>query len=302
MASPKWEEYMQPVLDVLADQDSLTRREIVAQVAKLMGLTEEQMRETIKSGEPRYMNRIGWALTDLARAGAIRRPRRGFYEITQRGRLIVAEGQPVTELRLMEFSEYARYARGSDAAEPALTGSAPHTANDEAPQETIDRIASELRRLLEEELVERLCSIDPLAFERLVLRVLRGMGYGKDGSLNTTKVSGDEGIDGIISEDPLGLDRIYMQAKRYQGGSKVGSPAVREFIGALATHRGDRGVFITSSGFTAEARDTAKHANARIELIDGRRLAKLMIDNEIGVQVKAITAVYSVDEDFFEGI
>jgi len=302
MASPTWDEYMKPVLDVLAGSGVLPLRDLCDQVAVRAGLSDDELRETIPSGQPRYRNRIGWAATHLTKAGALERPRRGQYAITERGRGLAMEDKPLTEERLMEFPGFAAFVHGARPVAASSRGNDAPESSAEAPEETIGRVAEELQALLEADLVDKLRTVDPLAFERLVLKVLRGMGYGKDGSLDTTKASHDEGIDGIISEDPLGLDRIYMQAKRYQDGSNVGAQEIRAFIGALVTHQGDRGVFITSSGFTQSARDAVRQANARIELIDGQRLAKLMVASGIGVQVKSVTTVYALDDDFFDDL
>jgi len=266
----------------------------------MVSLTDAEMQEIVPSGQPRYKNRIGWMTTYLTKAGAIDRPKRATFTITERGRQLLAEGGQVTQERLAQFPEFVEFLHGTkDDQASGATHIDSVVTSDETPEETIARLALDLRTMLESELVDHVRSIEPLEFERLVLKVLQGMGYGKDGSLNTTKASHDEGIDGIISEDPLGLDRIYMQAKRYQDGSNVGIKDVMAFIGALATHQGDRGVFITSSGFTSDATNAASKANARIELIDGKRLAKLMVDNQIGVQPKSVTTIYMLDEDFF---
>jgi len=267
----------------------------------MVSLSDAEMQETVPSGQPRYKNRIAWMATYLVKAGAVYRPKRATFAITERGQKLLAEGGPITQERLTQFPEFVEFLHGAKVDQPGgIAPIDPVAAVDETPEETIDRLALDLRTILETELVEHVRSIEPLEFERLVLKVLHGMGYGKDGSLNTTKASHDEGIDGIISEDPLGLDRIYMQAKRYQDGSNVGIRDVMAFIGALATHQGDRGVFITSSGFTSDAINAASKANARIELIDGKRLAKLMVDNQIGVQPRSVTTIYTLDDDFFE--
>jgi len=300
MASPQWDQFRTAILQALGDQSPLTLYQLYDLVPQRVGLTEDEMQETVPSGQPRYKNRIGWMATYLAKAGAIDRPKRATFAITERGRQLLSEGGSITQERLNQFPEFIEFLHGTKGDQSEATvSSGLVTSVDETPEETIDRLALGLRAMVEAELVERLRAVEPLEFERLVLKVLQGMGYGKDGSLNTTKASHDEGIDGIISEDPLGLDRIYMQAKRYQDGSNVGIKDVMAFIGALATHQGDRGVFITSSGFTSDATNAANKANARIELIDGKRLAKLMVDNQIGVQPKSVTTIYTLDEDFF---
>ena len=128
------------------------------------------------------------------------------------------------------------------------------------------------------------------------------MGYGRLGSVERTSASGDAGVDGIISQDPLGLDRIYVQAKRYAEDRPVDRPRIHEFAGALLGKQGDRGVYITTSRFTDGAREQAERINARIELIDGARLAELLVQYGVGVQPEQTATLYKLDEDFFESI
>lgn len=144
--------------------------------------------------------------------------------------------------------------------------------------------------------------MSPTGFEDLVMVLLENMGYGRLGTIERTSASGDAGVDGIISQDPLGLDRIYVQAKRYAAGRPVDRPRIHEFAGALLGKQGDRGVFITTSSFTAGARLEAERINARIELIDGSRLAGLLVRYGVGVQVQQTILLHRMDEDFFEGL
>ncbi|MDR0283459.1 MAG: restriction endonuclease [Propionibacteriaceae bacterium] len=302
MDSPTWDQYMLPILEVLSERGAKQLQALYTEVAQVTELSDEVKQEVIPSGQQRYKNRIGWAATYLVQAGALERPRRGVYAITQRGRELLGEGVPVTELRLEVYPEFVEFMRKSK--QPVSAGVVVSTpvSLPVSPEEVIEAAAKELRVVVEAELLAQVQTMDPLAFERLVLKVLRGMGYGKDGSLDTTKASGDNGIDGIVSQDPLGLDRIYLQAKRYQDGHAVGSPDMREFIGALTMQQGDRGIFITSSTFTKEAREAVRMAKARVELIDGARLVRLMVDNAVGVQPAFTTTIYKIDDDFFEDL
>lgn len=293
---------MRPVLEALGGADQLSIKDLYATVAQIAGLSEEIMHEVIPSGEPRYKNRIGWASTYLVQSGAVERPKRATYSITQRGRDLLAEGKDITEQRLLEFPEFVEFRERSKSKANVQGAQAVPEASSVSPAELIESAAKELRAAVETELLQTLQTMDALAFERLVLKVLRGMGYGKDGSLDTTKVSGDDGIDGIISQDPLGLDRIYLQAKRYQPENHVSGPEMQKFIGALTVQQGDRGIFITSSTFTPKAKESSEKARTRIELIDGKRLARLMIDNGVGVQPAFTTTVYKIDGDFFEDL
>jgi restriction system protein len=150
-------------------------------------------------------------------------------------------------------------------------------------------------------LLTRLRSSDPGFFEEAVVKVLLAMGYG--GTEQRGKRiggTGDGGVDGVIDQDALGLDQIYVQAKRYADGNTIGRETIQAFIGALQGFGATRGVFITSSTFTANARDYANAISTRVILIDGQRLAQLMIKYRVGVQVKQSYEVVEIDEDFFE--
>jgi restriction system protein len=294
---------MWPVLQALGNESPLSLADLYSTVATAVGLDEAELREIIPSGQPRYKNRIGWAAVYLNKARAIDRPRRGTYAIADRGRQLLNEGEPVTETRLSEYPEYREFMEKSkQGAERRVTvPGSDETSGGASPQEAIASAAKELRSVLEADLLEKLLALDPYAFERLVLKVLGAMGYGKDGSLESTSKSGDGGIDGIISQDPLGLDRIYLQAKRF-AGSPVGSKDVQAFMGVLSMSHGDRGVFITTSTFTESARQAAEKSRSRIELIDGQQLVSLMLNHEVGVQPESVTTIYKIDDDFFEDL
>lgn len=159
---------------------------------------------------------------------------------------------------------------------------------------------AENRAAIESDLLDRALAVEPSAIERLVVRLLEAMGYGKAGRIEHSGKSGDGGIDGIISQDPLGLDRVYMQAKRYARDNVVQRRAIQGFVGALLGAQSDRGVFITTSSFSAGARQEAERVNARVVLIDGDSLAELMVRHRVGVQAESTAVLHRVDEDFFE--
>ena len=299
MAPHTWDEYMRPVLQALENEPSMSIADMYAAVAHNVALSEEEMREVISSGQPRYKNRIGWATTYLTKAGAVERPKRATYAITDRGRQLLGEGAPITVARLTQFPEVREFLQPTrQHTQKEATTLSP---GDESPEEVIENAAKQLQTILEADLLDRLINVDPYAFERLVIKVLGAMGYGKDGSLETTVASGDGGIDGVISQDPLGLDRIYVQAKRFTGMS-VQPKDIQAFMGALSTSHGDRGVFITTSRFTNGARETAQKSTFRIELIDGHKLVQLMVKNGVGVQPESVTTIYRIDDDFFEDL
>lgn len=151
-----------------------------------------------------------------------------------------------------------------------------------------------------QELLDRLRQVPSVDFERIVLRLLSAMGYGTGGAVDHTGKSGAGGLDGIVSQDPLGLNRIYLQAKRYAADNTVQAPAVRELVGALSVAQGECGVFLTTSTFRRGARDEAERVHKRLELVDGERLAELMIRYGVGVQEQTTVTLYRLDEDFFK--
>lgn len=202
------------------------------------------------------------------------------------------------------FESYREFRSRSTQRDTA--GGAPLTAEPDvdaaSPQDLLGQAVTENRAAVEGELLKRALALSPAEFERLVVRLLEQMGYGRFGGVEHSGRSGDAGIDGIISQDPLGLDRIYLQAKRYAPDQSVQRPAIQGFVGALMGAQGDRGVFITTSTFSAGARTEAERVNARIELIDGLRLAELMLRHGVGVQAETTVTLHQLDEDFFESL
>jgi len=170
------------------------------------------------------------------------------------------------------------------------------------PNDLIEQAVSTNRAAVEGEVLTKALALSPTGFEDLVIRLLERMGYGRAGSVERTSATGDAGVDGIISQDPLGLDRIYVQAKRYAEERSIDRPRIHEFAGALLGRQGDRGVFITTSKFSPGARAEAERINARIELIDGTRLAGLLVTYGVGVQAEQSVTLYRLDEDFFESL
>ena len=246
-------------------------------------------------------NRVGWALTYLSQAGLVERPSRGHLQITPSGQDVLVRYGDRVDLKVLE--QFPSYLEFRDRTREAKAGSDPsveHAAAEVSPEDLLATAVAENKAALEGELLKRALSLDPRGFELLVLRLLAAMGYGKSGAVEHSGQSGDGGIDGIISQDPLGLDRIYLQAKQYATDRTVGRPTLQAFAGALMSAQGDRGVFLTTASFTREAIEEARRVNLRIELIDGKRLAELMLRHGVGVQAKTSVTLYDLDEDFFE--
>lgn len=305
MTIPDYQSLMAPVLRIVERDGVLSMRDLADRVAVELGLTEEDRRQTIQSGMGLLENRVHWSVTYLFKAKAVERPRRGHVEITQRGRDLLVSGEPVRNSTLEQFAEYREFYdkyRSRKGASTSNTQMSDEAQEQESPDDLISRAALAARSSLVTELLDKLREIDPTAFERLVLTLLQAMDYGTTGAVEHSGRSGDGGIDGIITQDPLGIDRIYIQAKRYAAGNPVQSPEIRNFLGALMGQQGDRGVFITTSTFTSGAIETARTVAARVVLIDGERMAELMIDYGVGVQEQQVATLHRIDEDFFEAI
>jgi restriction system protein len=309
MAIPDYQTLMLPFLEVLADGQT---RRIVPQVtdalAARFGLTAAEREQHIASGPmPTLDNRTHWAATYLAKALLIERPTRGHARITDRGGATLAEKPSKINIaylrRFPEFEEFRTRARQAAAGTP---GAAPDDHAAENPEEHLYVTYDALRASVEAEILERLQSDDFqwAAFELLVVELLGAMGYG--GSVDeargrVTKKSGDDGIDGVIDQDRLGLDSVYIQAKKYAAKNGVGRPALQAFAGSLEGQRAAKGVFITTSYFTADADDYVRRISKRIILIDGRMLARLMYDYGLGVRSRRSLDVKRIDDAYFEG-
>lgn len=297
---------MVPTLRVLSDGVVRHWREFQPLVAVQVGLTDEQKKELLPSGTKlMYENRIGWGVSFLTNVGALERPKRGHYTITDAGRQVLqtfpngvrereirALGEdPNSPIRLYQKTERTKAGDATTemvAAEEAMT-----------PIEQVQRGIARIHEEVGLELLERLQGKDPGFFEQAVVDLLLAMGYGgATGSGSVTQLSNDGGIDGVIDQDVLGLSRVYIQAKRYADTNSVGRPDVQGFVGALAG-KVDSGVFITTSRFSEGARAYAGAVPTRIILIDGKRLTDLMIRYGVGVQVQETYKAVEIDEDFF---
>ncbi len=306
---PDFQTLMRPVLALLGDGEVRRSRDVKNAMADQFGLSESERAEMLPSGRQRIIdNRVGWALTYLAQSGLTDRPSRGHVRITDDGR--VALGQYPERIDMKVLEAYPKYIAFRDRTrQPAPTPipdsptpSAQHELPEATPADLVDQAVRTNRAAVEGDVLAAALSLSPTGFEELVVRLLGAMGYGRSGNLERTSATGDAGVDGIISQDPLGLDRIYIQAKRYAVDRPIDRPRIHEFAGALLGKQGDRGVFITTSSFTQGARAEADRINARIELIDGTRLAQLLVANGVGVQAETTVTLHRLDEDFFDSL
>lgn len=307
---PTWDQYMAPSLKVLSDGEVHRARDVCDAAADLMGVSPEERLQTIPSGQLRFRNRGTWALSYLTRAGAADRPVRGQYRITDAGRTLLAQhpnGITEKDLRAFVGNPDASHA---DLALKSLEGTASHhpAPNSSSgsfveldPIEQIEMGIERIHATVAGELLARLHAGDPEFFEQAVLDLIIAMGYGgAEGTATRTQLSNDGGIDGIVDQDALGLSRIYVQAKRYALDSTIGRPEIQAFVGALHGAQANQGVFITTARFSSGARAYADSVPTRVVLIDGTRMATLMIRYSVGVQVKQTVQIVEVDEDFFE--
>lgn len=295
-AMPTWEEFLVPVLQVLSDGRLRGRREMSELVAEHVGLSAEQRAEILASGQPKADNRVGWALSALALSDAIDRPRKGQYVIAERGRALLQQHPDGLKERVLFPDGRARW---KAPVAPQAIVEAESSLLD--PVEQVEQGVSLLHADVATQLIDRLRVQEPAFLEQAVLDLLVAMGYGgAEKQVRRLGGSGDGGVDGVIDQDALGLDRVYVQAKRYAADNSVGRETIQAFVGALHGRHASRGIFITTSRFTPQAIEYAATINARVILIDGDRLARLMIQYSVGVQTRHTYRLVEVDEDFFE--
>lgn len=301
-----WDEFAIPVLRVVSDGVPHRRRDIITAVADAVGVTEEERAITLASGDRMYANRISWAVSYLAKVDAIESPQRAQWQITDKGcKLLQLYPNGITTKQLLataeDISPQPDFSKEDGTQTAAKTDSNLEESTLLDPLEQIEDGIERNHRAVAAELLERLHKNDPEFFEQAVLDLLLAMGYGGSfGRAVHTQLTNDGGIDGVIDQDALGLSRIYVQAKRYATNQSIGRPDIQGFVGALQGEQANQGVFLTTASFTRSAREYAKSVHSRVVLIDGPRLARLMIRYGVGVQVKQTVEVVEVDEDFFE--
>lgn len=300
MPIPDYQTLMRPVLELHADGAEHATKTVVAVIADRFGLTTDERAELLPSGLQTITNRVHWAITYLVQARLVERPRRAVSVITERGKdLLASTTEPINVKVLEQFPEFQAF-RARTKKKTGIAGSA-EVAEESPPTETIPALVAETHALLASDLVDRLRKASPEFFERCVLQLLVKMGYGGiEGDAEHLGRPGDGGFDGMVKKDPLGFDVVYTQAKRYAADHTVGSQEVQAFVGALHGRHADRGVFITTSGFSKSAADYAETVPTRIVLIDGERLGELMVTYGCGVRNAETIVIKEIDEDFFD--
>lgn len=300
---PKFEKFLYPFLLFLKDGE-LTTPQMVEKISQYFELTEEDKQLRTRSGSTTQLrDRVGWSRQYLRRALFIEIPQHGTYRITQRGLDYLNTHSDLTIDDLMDYPEYAAYNtthKKKNCSPVVSVETHEDVSSDLTPTEQLEQAFESISNDLAADLLSKVMEQTPNFFEHLVVDLMVKMGYGGaySDAAQVTQLTNDEGIDGIIYEDKLGLDKIYLQAKRWT--NSVGRPTIQQFAGALVGQNATKGVFITTSTFTKEAREYVKGINQKIVLIDGSELAKYMIEYNVGVSVKKVYEVKRIDNDYFE--
>lgn len=306
MAIPDYQSLMLPILQIAAKKGGeLSISEAVDILAKQFGLTDEDLKEMLPSGtQATFVNRVGWAATYMKKAGLLEGTRRGYFRITKKGeKLLQSQPKEINVKLLQQYPEFVEFQKlkGTRSKDKISDSKVISDISSATPSEVLETAYKNLRDELAEELLNKLKKVSPSFFERIVVELLVKMGYGGS-RVEAGKAigkTGDGGIDGIIKEDRLGLDVIYVQAKRWED-NPVGRPAVMQFAGALQAQKANKGIFITTSRFTEDAKSYVSQIGSKIVLIDGEQLANLMIDHDVGVSTVSLYPVKKIDNDYFE--
>lgn len=308
MSVPGFQDLMLPFLRICQDGKERTVAEVGEIIASKLNLTEEDLQETMSSGQTKFYNRTAWVKSYFGKAGLLDFPSRGKFKITQRGQELLNSNPDSIRIKtLTQYPEFVKFIKGAHDSTVGIEHSVNPNTQDElepsTPEEQLENAYQELRGQLASTLLETILKNPPSFFEQLVVDLLVAMGYGgtrKDAGQALGK-TGDGGIDGIIKEDKLGLDIIYLQAKRYAVDNVVPSREVRDFTGSLEGHGAQKGVLITTSSFTRDGMEFVKRLQQKkIVLINGEKLAQLMIDNNIGVSTISTYTIKKIDLDYFD--
>jgi restriction system protein len=306
MAVPDYQSLMLPLLRFVGGKkDETSTGEAVEALARELNLTDEDLKEMLPSGiQFTFVNRVGWAATYMKKAGLLEATRRGYYQITPRGQELLKKQPKSINVKLLkqypEFLEFQQL-KGTRSGDKISTPKEMTDTSTATPSEALEAAYENLRDELVDELLNKLKKTSPSYFERVVVELLVKMGYGGS-RVDAGKAigkSGDGGIDGIIKEDKLGLDVVYIQAKRWDN-NPVGRPDVMQFAGALQAQRANKGIFITTSRFTDDARSYVSQIGSKIVLIDGEQLTNLMIEHDVGVSTVSLYPVKKIDTDYFD--
>lgn len=308
MSVPDYQAIMLPLLRCAAAAGlPVSMIKLLPDLAKQFNLTPAEIAERMPSGNAGvFYNRAAWAKTYLTRAGLLASTQRGLFEITAEGQRLLKQNPKVVDNALL-----ARYpafvAWKSRSPETAIFTEPTAKITVETvlatPEERIEAARKELEINLQADVLDRVRQMDPAAFEELIIQLLVRMGYGqgREEMARALGGPGDGGVDGVVNQDQLGLDRVYIQAKRYKSGNTVGPSDINNFIGALNIKKANKGLFVTASTFTKQAKEHALSSSLHVVLIDGDRLAELLVRHNVGVSVRQTVEIKVIDETFFAG-
>lgn len=299
MSVPKFFEFFEEFLRAVEDGELHTAKEVRDKIADAMNLTDADRAEMLPSGkQSTFENRTAWARTYLNRAGLLETPQRGKYRITSEGKKALESGERID---LEYLNRYETFRNFHDAS-PEIHSETSQEETGESPTEILDTAYQQITAALASQLIEEVMSLSPAGFEKLVVKLLLSMGYGNgiDDAGRVTQLSHDGGIDGIIKEDQLGFSNIYIQAKKWEPEQTIGRPEIQKFVGALHGQQAQKGLFITTAKFSADAVQYAeKLSNVKVVLMDGSTLTRLMIKHNVGVSLEHAYEIKRVDSDFF---
>lgn len=301
MPVPDFQIVMLPTLR-LASAGEVRVSDAIDRIAAEFNLTPEERAEMLPSGrQAKIANRVHWAVTYLVKAGLLDRPKRGFFGITERGRTVLTTPPARIDIPyLSQFEGFDKFRTGSGNAGETPAIEPTSVVGTGTPDERIEAAFTDMNAALRSELLERVQTIHPTAFEKLIVDLMLGMGYGAGGSGQHLGRTNDGGVDGIINEDVLGLDIIYLQAKRYATGNVIGVEKIREFAGVLDERGATKGVFVTTSHFAPHALTYAQRSPKRLVLIDGDELTRLLVRYGVGVRAYRTIDLKKLDTDYFD--
>ena len=297
MAVPKYDELMKPLLEAVSDGQTYKIKDIYAILAKQLNLNSDDLSEILPSGrQTTFHNRVGWAKTYLKKAGLLDSPARATIKITNTGKNVLQENPKKIDSKYLErFPSFRNFESASLPNGETFEKQGAAKSPDLTPDDRLEEAYKQINVSLASDLLNEVMKISPYTFEKLVVDLLSKMGYGTVAyGSHATSASGDDGIDGVIMEDKLGFSLIYIQAKKWAQDRVVGQPEIQSFVGAIAGKHGD-GLFVTTAKFSQKAKDYAQMHH--IILIDGEKLANLMIEYNFCVSVRKTFEIKDIDTD-----
>ena len=303
MAVPDYQSLMLPLLKAVdRAEGSVGILDLLPTVAAGLKLSQDDLSQRLSGGQSVLHNRLAWAKHYLTNAGLLESTRRGQFQITAAGKGLLAEDLPTINNKVLSrYPAFTQWLKGASGSREQATPIVSPVEDASTPYERIAQARAEIEASLRSDLLDRVRAMDPGDFEELIIKLLVRMNYGqgREEMARALGGSGDGGVDGVVNQDPLGLDRVYIQAKRYKAGNTVGPNDINSFIGALNVKKANKGLFVTSSSFTKQALEHALASSLHVVLIDGEKLAALMVRHNVGVVVREAVEIKAIDEGYF---